>query len=164
MITDGTQNFIMYTYQCDLMEWSGEGDGVYATIGYNLNGVFENHPLSGYPEAHTIGCVSQNSGDNIGRRQALMFYNQIYQLPSAIDPIQQLRSECLTMQILDIQAVGDIQSLSSSLGACPNSVTQAFLDFQFTYHSQSSNSQCYIHVFSAGNADISSLICCYSIQ
>lgn len=164
VITDGTQNFLMYTYQCDLMNWSGVGEGSYATIGYNLNGVFENHPLSGYPEVHTIGCSSQSPDDVIGRRQALMFSNQLYQLPSAVDPIQQLRSDCLTMEILDIQSVGDVLSLSSSLGACPNSVTQALLDFRFIFYSQSSTSQCYIHIFSAGNADISSLICCYSVQ
>ena len=156
----------MYTYQCDLMGWSGEGDGMYATIGYNLNGEFHNHPLSGTSQAQTIGCLSQSSDDSISRCQASKWHNELYQLPTAVDPIQQLRSECLTLQILDIQSVGDIRALSSSLGACPNSVNQAILDFRFTYHNQVSTptSRCYVHVFPAGDNGLSSLICCYSVQ
>ena len=157
----------MYTYQCDLMEWPGEGIGYYATIGYNLNGAYLNHPLSGTEVVHNIACQSNVTVEGISRREvSAMWYNQLYQLPSAVDPIQQERSECLTMRILDIQTVGDIQPLSSSLGACPNSVAQAILDFRFAYHSQSSTltSRCYVHVFPAGANDISSLICCYSIE
>lgn len=148
----------MYTYQCDLMEWSGEGSGFYATIGYNLNGAYQNHPLSGTHVVHTIACQSVEVSS--------MWYNQLYQLPSAVDPIQQQRSECLTMRVLDIQNIADIQTLSRSLGACPNSVAQAIRDFRFTYHSQSSTltSRCYVHVFPAGASGISSLICCYAIE
>ena len=160
-------NVAVYTYQCGLMGWSGVSDGHYATIGYNLNEVFLNHPLSGTSEAHTIACLShQAEGDGVSRRQASKWYNQLYQLPTAVDPVQQARSECLTMQILDIQSLGDIQPLSSSLGTCPPSAAQAFLDFRFIFHGPSStiNSRCYIYVFSAGSTGLSSLICCYAVQ
>ena len=161
MITDGTQNFAIYTYQCDLMGWSGEGDGMYATIGYNLNGEFDIHPLSGASQARTIGCLSQSSDDS--QRRASKWHNELYQLPTEVDPIQQLRSECLAMQILDIQSVGDIRALSSSLGACPNSINQAYADFRFIdLYTLIYNSVCFVHVFPSGNTDLSSLICCYN--
>lgn len=166
VITDGTQSFAMFTYQCDLMGWSGEDDGSYATVGYNLNGAFENHPLSGSPEVGGIGCLSSGSNSNIARRQSSKWHNQLYTLPTVVDPIQQLRAECLTIQNTDIETVGDIQSLSRSLGACPPSASQAFLDFRFMYHSDSSTftSRCYVYVFSAGVESLSSLICCYAVQ
>ena len=166
VITDGTQSFVMFTYQCDLMGWSGVDVGSYAIVGFNLNGVYENHPLSGTSEIKDIGCLSTGSISNITRRQSSNWHNQLYQLPTVVDLIQQLRSECLAMQILDIQTVGDIQSLSSSLGACPPSASQAFLDFRFLFHSESSTftSRCYTYVFSAGAGGLSSLICCYALQ
>ena len=42
MITDGTESYALFTYQCDFVEWSRG-----ATIGYNAGGdFFANHPLS----------------------------------------------------------------------------------------------------------------------
>ena len=158
------QNFAIYTYQCDLMEWSGEGEGLYATIGYNLNGVYENHPLSG-----TMGVrdIAQCPNDAPARRQATSSWtNLIYQLPSAVNLLQELRAQCLTSEILDIQSNGAIQPLSTSLGACPPSVAQAFLDFRFIFSDDISttSSRCYIHVFATGNTDLASLICCYAVE
>ena len=41
---------------CGLMQWSDDG-----TIGWNAGGeLYENHPLSGLPEADDIDCVHQN--------------------------------------------------------------------------------------------------------
>lgn len=160
----------MYTYQCSLMKWSGEKgakvNGSRTTIGYNLGGEYHNHPLTRTETPHIIGCISQNSDAATRRRQASKWHNHLYQLPTTVEPVQQFRSECRRMWILDIQSVGDIQSLSHSLGACPNSLAQALQNPYFVYHSQLSTvaSRCYVHVFSAGDADISSLICCYSEQ
>ena len=170
MITDGTQTFVMYTYQCGLMEWSGEAgatvNGSRTTIGYNLGGEFHNHPLTRTAQPHIMGCISQKSDDTIGRRQASKWHNHIYQLPTTVEPMQQLRSECMRMRIRDIQSVGDIQPLSRSLGACPSTLTQMLQNPYFVHHTQLSTvtSRCYVHLFSAGDADISSLICCYSEQ
>ena len=156
----------MYTYQCDLMEWSGAGDGLYATIGYNLNGAFLNHPLTGMSQVNTVACLSQSDAGGISRRQVSRWHNELYQLPAAVDLAQQLRSECLLKKNLDIQAVGDVSVISSSLQACPNTRLQAQLDFRFVFHSASSTltSQCYINAFPTGSTGISSLICCYSRQ
>ena len=164
LITDGMLNFVMYTYQCGLMGWSGYTS--YATIGYNLNGEYQNHLLSGISEVNTIACFSNN--EDIGRRRRQVsssWYNELYQLPSAISPIQQLQAECRTMEILDIQTNGDIMPLARSLGACPPTFNQAFVDFRFTYNSSiSSESLCFVQVFAAGSFDISSLICCYALM
>ena len=160
------QNFVMYTYQCDLMGWSGEGQGQYATIGYNLDGVYFNHPFSGTEDANAIACLLNDNGGSVARRQApsLSWFNQIYRLPSAVDPIQQQRAECLTLEILDIQINGDILPLAVSLGVCPPSLAQVLLDFRFVFNNIviSTESLCYINIFASGVSEISSLICCYS--
>ena len=102
----------MYIYQCDLMEWSGQGDGFYATIGYNLNGQFVNHPLTATAQASDIACLSQDV--EVSRRQASRWHNQIYQLPIDEDPLQQLRSQCFGQRLQDIQTLGDIMPLGST--------------------------------------------------
>ena len=57
VITDGTDSFAVFTYQCGAMTWSGN-----ATIGFNAGGSqFENHPLSGSSIAQSIGCMNYNS-------------------------------------------------------------------------------------------------------
>ena len=44
---------------CGLMQWSDDG-----TIGWNAAGEqFDNHPLSGLPEANDIACVHQNQAN-----------------------------------------------------------------------------------------------------
>lgn len=57
VITDGTDSFAVFTYQCGAMTWSGN-----ATIGYNAGGSqFENHPLSGSSNTESIGCMNYNN-------------------------------------------------------------------------------------------------------
>ena len=57
VITDGTDSFAVFTYQCGAMTWSGN-----ATIGFNAGGSqFENHPLSGSSMTQSIGCMNYNS-------------------------------------------------------------------------------------------------------
>ena len=60
----------MFTYQCDLMEWSGR-----ATIGYYADGdLYENHPLTGSPNAREIACLGYNSS------QPSQWTNLVYSL------------------------------------------------------------------------------------
>ena len=43
---------------CGLMQWSDEG-----VAGWNAGGeLYENHPLSGSPDANDIACVHQTQG------------------------------------------------------------------------------------------------------
>lgn len=52
VITNGTESFAVFTYQCGAMAWHGS-----ATIGFNSGGAFfENHPLSGTRNANSIAC------------------------------------------------------------------------------------------------------------
>ena len=53
LITNGTQSYSVFTYECDRMEWS---DG--ATIGYNAGVEYhETHPLSGTITANAVDCL-----------------------------------------------------------------------------------------------------------
>lgn len=53
VITDGTKSYVVYTYKCGLMEWSGA-----AVIGYNAVGTyFENHNISG-SRTHDVACLA----------------------------------------------------------------------------------------------------------
>ena len=55
LITNGTKSYAIYTYKCDLIEWSNE-----ATIGYNAAGdYYINHPFSGTALTDSIDCVHQ---------------------------------------------------------------------------------------------------------
>ena len=154
----------MYTYQCDLMGWSGQGNGFYATIGYNLNGQFVNHPLTATAQASSIACLSQDV--EISRRQASRWHNQIYQLPIDEDPVQELRSQCFGQRLQDIQTLGDVMPLASSIPACPPSLLQAILDFRFILYTPSTTttSRCYIQAFPTGSSGTSAQHCCYSIR
>lgn len=57
VITNGTDSFAIFTYQCGAMTWSGN-----ATIGFNAGGShFENHPLSGTSSAKSIACMNYDT-------------------------------------------------------------------------------------------------------
>lgn len=53
VITNGQQSYALFVYQCDRMGWSGN-----ATIGFSAAGNFyQNHHLSGTPNAKRIACM-----------------------------------------------------------------------------------------------------------
>ena len=57
MITDGTESYAVFIYQCGAVTWHGN-----ATIGFNAGGTwFENHPLSGTFSADSVACLNYNS-------------------------------------------------------------------------------------------------------
>ena len=157
VITDGSLSFALYIYQCDLIEWSGEGFGSYATVGYNLNGVFENHPLSGTSQVNNIDCSSPNTEV----KRATQWTNEIFQISSTLDPEQDLRAQCIVKKQQDTQTYGDVDAIASRISSCPPSLVQAFLDFRFIFHTPFAtiSSACFIHTFPVG---YSALKCCYS--
>jgi hypothetical protein len=56
VITNGTESFVVFTYQCGAMTWHGN-----ATIGFNAGGTwFENHPFSGTVNANLIACTNSS--------------------------------------------------------------------------------------------------------
>ena len=61
LITNGTKSYSIFTYVCDMTEWSDE-----ATIGFNAGLSSNNlHFLSGTLQASAIDCVHQQNGSNI---------------------------------------------------------------------------------------------------
>lgn len=55
LITNGTKSYAVFTYMCNLIEWSDA-----ATIGFDAGGEFyANHPLSGQFVSNAIDCVHQ---------------------------------------------------------------------------------------------------------
>ena len=54
MVTDGTDSFAIFVYQCGDLEWSGG-----ATIGFGASSeLFSNHRLSRSPIITSIGCLN----------------------------------------------------------------------------------------------------------
>ena len=63
LVTDGEQSYALFTYNCDMMEWSGN-----ATVGFNAAGkFFHSHFLSGTHSITNIACINspQSSWSNI---------------------------------------------------------------------------------------------------
>ena len=57
VITNDTESFAVFTYQCGSVSWHG-----HATIGYNAGGtLFENHKLSGMNTANSVACLNYSS-------------------------------------------------------------------------------------------------------
>ena len=99
IITDVFTTYVIYTYECGELEWSGP-DFLHAVVGYNLPNVglpnvgFMNEPLSGTPRILTIAC--QN-------RPISNFVNIVYQFQANPDlPIMR----CLNAYSQDIQNFG----------------------------------------------------------
>ena len=63
MLTDNSTNsYAIFTYQCDLINWSGVNT-IYAKIGVSFGGVDETiHPLSGNASANQIDCTNNATG------------------------------------------------------------------------------------------------------
>ena len=57
VITDGSESYALFTYQCGSMSWHGN-----ATVGFNAGGtLFENHPLTGTSSANSVACLSYST-------------------------------------------------------------------------------------------------------
>ena len=59
LITDCFETYVIYTYKCDLLQWTGP-NGHHAVVGYNIQGLpVRNEPLSGTEAINTIDCDNQ---------------------------------------------------------------------------------------------------------
>ena len=154
MITDGKDSFAIFTYMCDLMQWSGLWR--YPTIGYNAGGIpFANHPLTGREEANQIDCPKNNSHSQ--------YVNVVYKISTDPDLIQQLQAQCLSWYFSDIESYGsneNISDFSESQTACPCTLNQAWWDRRFQEDIEKEDSVCYIQRFP--NALGGTQECCYS--
>ena len=125
MITDGTQSYAVYTYNCQMMEWSGLF--THAVVGYNSFGRdFENHPLSGSADITGIACENQERNTD--------WSNQLFRIGDSRDLIQQRRAECTRRISEDVTMFGNIPSVVAPNAApCPCSFFQAVFDRRFTF-------------------------------
>jgi hypothetical protein len=151
IITNGTSSYAIYIYNCDLMGWSGYD--TYATIGYNLNGDYENHYLSGSLSANTIACLSS---------PATKWYNLVYPIDMAGVREEQIqRSMCITKTHEDRDIFGPAEDIFIMLESCPCSVGQAQVDPRFTLFFTSDEYDCYVQLIPYVSAVQG---CCYSTR
>ena len=152
VITDGKDSYTVFTYMCDLIQWSGLWR--YPTIGYNAAGtLFANHPLTGREEANQIDCISNSS----------QYTNVVYKISADPNLIQLLQAQCLSWYFSDIESYGNsenISTFSKSQVACPCTSHQAWWDRRFQYFTSKDDSFCFIQKFA--NARGGTQECCYS--
>ena len=140
----------MYTYNCDLMGWSGYDR--YATIGYNLNGVYENHFLSGLPTANSVACLAADTKWN----------NLIYAVNvDGVNVNQTQRSICIRNAYEDADIFGFVDSVFYQLESCPCSLSQAQVDPRFGQYITGDDYECYVQLLPYGTSVQG---CCYSTQ
>ena len=61
IITDSFDTYVIYTYKCDLLSWTGP-EGYHAVVGYNIQGLpARNEPHSGTAAIGSIDCGNQPS-------------------------------------------------------------------------------------------------------
>ena len=152
MITDGKDSYTVFTYMCDLMQWSGLWR--YPTIGYNAGGaLFANHPLTAREEADQIDCINNSS----------QYINVVYKISTDPDIIRQLQAQCQSWYFSDIELHGsseNISAFSESQVACPCTSLQAWWDRRFRYFTRKDDSFCFIERFA--NTLGGAQECCYS--
>ncbi len=123
MVTDTLTTHVIFTYECEEMQWSRSGSNA-AVIGFSAGGnYYHNHPLSG-----TTFIREAVTGRCSGRNVTNMFFT-LPTTPNAHDLIH--RQRCLRKYHEDrrfLQGI-DIQSLARQLEPCPCTLLQAILDF-----------------------------------
>ena len=152
VITDGTQSYAVYTYNCQLMEWSGLF--THAVVGYNAFGQdFENHPLSGSADINNIACENQEHNT--------AWSNQIFKIGDSRDLIQQRRAECTKRLSEDRAKFGNTPLLVALSGEpCPCSFFQAIFDQRFTFSFEIG--LCFIQTFPSFLSGVATTqLCCY---
>ena len=152
VITDGKDSYAIFTYMCDMIQWSGLWR--YPTIGYNAGGVlFANHPLTARKEADQIDCTVNNG----------QYVNIMYKISPDPDTVKQLQAQCVSWYFSDINSYGSSASISlfsNNQIACPCTARQAWRDRRFWYFTSKEDSYCFIERIrnSRGGAQE----CCYS--
>ena len=159
MVTDGLQTFVVFTYNSNMLEWSGPSSGPHAVIGVNVGvGVprnfppFQNHPLSGRPAVPRVADLNLNSS-------GIEWTDIIYKIGDVSQSVLNVnRATCMAMYNQDIEEFG--REVLQAQQPCPCTVSQARLDSRFIISPNQSRplSMCYIERF--GEFMIQE--CCYS--
>lgn len=159
MVTDGEQSFSVFTYNCNMLQWSGLFE--HAVIGANVGSgiednfpAFQNHRLSSLPQVTMVACANQDRG--------IQWADLIYKIGDVSDDeAQRNRSECMAIYRRDIELFGN---RFPPVQPCPCSISQAQRDRRFFFNRISIDSaQCFAQrfpLFRTGAAQE----CCYSAQ
>jgi hypothetical protein len=162
VVTDGQQTFVVFTYNSNMLEWSGPVD--HAVIGVNVGtGIqgnfppFQNHPLSGFPDVPMIASLSLGIG--------IEWMDIIYKIGDVSqNELDRNRAACLAIYNKDVAQFGhDIVVLSTFLAfvaPCPCSLFQAFIDGRFSLNRFNSIGICFFETF--GFTGVQE--CCYSLS
>ena len=156
MVTDGQQTFVVFTYNSNMLEWSGPLN--HAVIGVNVGtGIqgnfppFQNHPLSGRPDVPMIANL------NLGR--GIEWTDIIYKIGDVSqNELDRNRATCVAMYNEDIAQFGC--EVSPAPLPCPCSLSQVNLDQRFSFNQNRSSTICFFEFF--GRFSIQE--CCYSIS
>lgn len=152
VITDGTQSYALYTYNCRMMQWSGVF--THAVVGYNAFGRdFANHPLSGSADITDIACENEERNTD--------WSNQLFRIGDSRDLIQQQRAECTRRISEDVAMFGNIPSaVALNAEPCPCSLFQAVFDRRFTFNFEIG--LCLIQRFPSIRSGVAATqLCCY---
>ena len=129
MVTDGQQTFVVFTYNRNMLEWSGPSDD--AVIGVNIGvGIprnfppFQNHPLSGRPEVPMVASLNLDRG--------IPWADIMYKIGDVSqNELDRNRAACLELYNQDIKQFGRMRVLPAPQ-PCPCSLFQALRDQRFT--------------------------------
>lgn len=155
VVTDGEQSFAVFTYNCNMLQWSGLYE--HAVIGTNTgSGVefpaFQNHQLSSLPQVTMVACANLNRG--------IQWSDVIYKIGDVSgDALQRSRAECVAIYLQDIEHFKE--ELPTGL-PCPCSVFQANIERNFRRHDTDPSYTCFVQRFPSTTG--SAQECCYSAE
>ena len=164
VITDSTETYTVFSYGCDLLEWTGHWR--HAAVGYSIRIAdiseltdfdhFANHPLSLRSSIGSIAC--QNTANNIP------WSNLVYKIGESKTTVQQLRAQCKKVYQKDIRQFPNIGVVQDALLPCPCSVRQIWWDRRYRYfkYSYAERRACYTQRFPSRHR--ASQLCCYSYE
>lgn len=130
VVTDNsTKSYAVFTYQCDLIQWSGL-DPIYAKIGVSFGEGYEAvHPLSGSASANEIDCI-MNSTSSSGIVNLIYNLNptQSTEMPVPSQPaidVSQTPARVLTSElIIDAYHSELVSSTAEVLSILPSDINE----------------------------------------
>ena len=142
MITDGANTYTVFTYNCNMMGWSGLWQ--HAVVGYNARGnSYTNHPASGFDVIRTAVACPNNLLHQVP------WNNIVYKISPHPDLKAILKQQCTKLFRLDYYKEIPSQSpkdISEKLEPCPCTVWQARRDWG-RFRPEFSQGLCYIQRF-----------------
>lgn len=157
LVTNGTASYVLFTYNCEEMGWSGDMWGNYATIGYSVEGeYYANNLFSNLKEAIKVACLNTLDTN---------WSNVLLSLPVFLNEAEIMKQSCNAMISEDVFNYGNsliISSIAGSLEPCPCNQRQARNDWRFRPDDDVSvvGLLCYFQRFPS--PDNASQYCCYS--